>query len=511
MKLKLLIATMLLTVCNAEAQRFTNPVIPGDFADPTIIRLGEKYFATGTSSEWAPHFPVFESSDLVNWTYAGAAFDSKPAWTKSSFWAPELYAVNGKLNLYYTARRATDGVSYIGAATTDDIYRGFDDHGCIVEFGSEAIDPFVFEDDGKLYISWKAYGLDKRPIELLCAELSADGLRLAGEPFTLLKDDNNNGLEGQYIFKQGDYYYILYSIRGCCGARSNYAVSVARSKSFRGAYEHFAGNPILEGDDNVILSCGHGTAVTTPDNHKFYLFHAYLKGGGFYNGRQGFLKELSVNSDGWPFFVGGKHPMIEETAPDNTTVSNFKDDFEDDFEGDNIRKEWTWNFAYSDLNARISNGNLLLSGQPEDDNKTGTALCLRTVSPDYEIITCLKESKALCSGLTLYGDKDNLIVFGREGDNLILKQIRKGEEKSFYKDILQGSIHLKISISEGCRASYFTSADGEQWRRLSVPEDAGDASYLPPWDRSFRPGLIHIGDNLHPAEFTYCKFIRKTK
>lgn len=33
------------------------PVIPGDFADPSIIRNGNTYLATGTSSEWSPHFP----------------------------------------------------------------------------------------------------------------------------------------------------------------------------------------------------------------------------------------------------------------------------------------------------------------------------------------------------------------------------------------------------------------------------------------------------------------------
>jgi hypothetical protein len=30
------------------------PIIPGDFADPSIIRVGDTYYATGTSSEWAP-------------------------------------------------------------------------------------------------------------------------------------------------------------------------------------------------------------------------------------------------------------------------------------------------------------------------------------------------------------------------------------------------------------------------------------------------------------------------
>jgi hypothetical protein len=51
----------------------------------------------------------------------------------------------------------------------------------------EAIDAFIFNDNGQLYITFKAYGLDDRPIEILGSKLSADGLKLEGEPFSLIK------------------------------------------------------------------------------------------------------------------------------------------------------------------------------------------------------------------------------------------------------------------------------------------------------------------------------------
>ena len=74
------------------------------------------------------------------------------------------------------------GISYIGVATSDSPLHEFTDHGPIVEYGKEAIDAFIYDDNGQLYISWKAYGLDTRPIELLGCKLSADGLHLDGEP-----------------------------------------------------------------------------------------------------------------------------------------------------------------------------------------------------------------------------------------------------------------------------------------------------------------------------------------
>ena len=133
---------------------FNNPVIPGDVADPSIIRIGNTWYATGTSSEWAPYYPMFTSTDLVNWKQTGHIFDKQPEWTVSSFWAPELYYMNNKVYAYYTARNKK-GVSYIGVATADDPTKEFTDHGPVVEYGTEAIDAFILEDNGKQYISWQ--------------------------------------------------------------------------------------------------------------------------------------------------------------------------------------------------------------------------------------------------------------------------------------------------------------------------------------------------------------------
>ena len=212
-----------------EHNYFTNPVIRGDVPDPSVIRVEDTYYATGTSSEWAPFYPMFTSKDLVNWKQVGHVFTKQPSWTSNSFWAPELFYHNNKVYCYYTARQKSTGISYIGVATSDSPLHEFTDHGPIVEYGKEAIDAFIYDDNGQLYISWKAYGLDTRPIELLGCKLSADGLHLDGEPFTLLVDEKGIGMEGQYHFKKGDYYYIVYAAHGCCGPSSDYDVYVARA------------------------------------------------------------------------------------------------------------------------------------------------------------------------------------------------------------------------------------------------------------------------------------------
>lgn len=492
-------------VTGQQKATFSNPVIHGDIADPTILRIGKTYYAAGTSSEWAPFYPVFTSTDLVNWQQAGHVFDKQPEWTLSSFWAPELFYHNNKVYVYYTARRKSDGVSYIGVATATDPTQGFEDHGLLVEFGKEAIDAFVLEDKGQLYISWKAYGLDDRPIELLACKLSPDGLRMEGETFSLLRDDDRIGMEGQYWFKKGGYYYIIYAIRGCCGPQSDYAVAVARSKKLKGPYEKYEGNPILQGG-GVIQSCGHGTLTTTPDGRMFYLCHAYFSGADFYQGRQPILQELIVGKDKWLHFTSGNVASVKQPLPFPNVVQQSPQDFADEFTGKSLDKAWSWNYVYSDVRTELRNGTLLLSGKLKGKSANGSALCLRPVSANYSIETQLTNRNNSFKGITMYGDDKNLLALGCQGDDLLLKFIKRGKEQILSKQSIPvTSVYLKMTVTDGNRYAFFWSKDGVKWNAIEETTSAGERTNLVQWDRISRPGLIHCGNAEEPAAFSFFK------
>jgi beta-xylosidase len=51
--------------------RFTNPVLPGDFSDPDVIRSGADYWMITSTFEYSPGMAVLHSRDLVTWRYAG--------------------------------------------------------------------------------------------------------------------------------------------------------------------------------------------------------------------------------------------------------------------------------------------------------------------------------------------------------------------------------------------------------------------------------------------------------
>lgn len=494
-----------LNVIGQEQGYFHNPVIRGDIPDPSIIRVKNTYYATGTSSEWAPHYPMFSSKDLVNWKQTGHVFDKKPEWISGSFWAPELFVHNGKVYCYYTARKKSDGISCLGVAIADSPSHEFVDYGPIVEHGKEAIDAYVYDDNGQLYISWKAYGLESRPIEIVGCKLSTDGLKMEGEPFSMLVDDERIGMEGQCHFKEGDYYYIVYSTRGCCGKGSDYDVCVARSRNFEGPYEKYEGNPILHGGAGDFQSIGHGTIVRTPDERMFYLCHAYLNGDRFYNGRQPVLHEMFVSSaDNWVHVKTGDLAQIKQPVPFKGIKQVIESVFEDSFNGKNLKVDWTWNYPYSDMKATLQKGKLLLSGRSKEDNQYGTVLCLRPGAPDYSYETKLVNAHQCVKGLTMYGDNKNLLIWGVSDNKFLLKNIKDNSETILYEaPCTDKEVYLKIVVEKGCILTFYYSQNGKTWMPvLDAPFQGQD---LLRWDRVQRPGLIHIGAPSEPAEYDYFK------
>ncbi len=490
----LFLAAFLPAISTAIAQQ-QKAVIPGDFADPSIIRKGTQYFAVGTSSEWAPHFPIYVSTNLTDWKQIGYIFDKAPEWTSGSFWAPEYYFNKGTYFIYYTARRKKDGVSYIGVATSAYPDKGFKDHGVIIEHGKEAIDAFVYNDNGQRYITFKAYGLDKRPIEILGSKLSADGLKLEGETFSLLKDEKGIGLEGQSILKQGDYYYLFYSAGNCCGIQCDYNVRVARSKSLTTPFQNYQNNPILA--ETAEWKCpGHGTFVSTPAGKTFYLYHSYNKKNNVFTGREGMLAELSWdNQTGWPSLK----PQITATA-----IASKSSNFSDTFDGKKVAQAWQWDFRNSDPVVKQTNGNLYLRGAIKTGNSSGIVLTLRPVSTSFTVTTTVTNQNTALKGLAFYGDANTAMGIGVTKNKVEYWVVKDNKREVIATEPLPSptrSVNLKLVASPDLTCKVYWSQEPGKWTEL---KGEGDYSYqfLPQWDRSPRVGLNFKGSPDQQAVFS---------
>lgn len=78
--------------------------------------------------------------------------------------------------------------------------------------------------------------------------------------------------------------------------------------------------------------------------------HAYLKGEGFYAGRQPVLQEMEMTADHWVRFTTGKLAIAKQPMPFKTTIQQPLTDFEDHFTENKLKVDWTWNYPYSDIN-----------------------------------------------------------------------------------------------------------------------------------------------------------------
>jgi beta-xylosidase len=121
-------------------------VLPGDFPDPSVVKIGDTYWASATTSNWGPVYPLLESKDLLHWKTSGHVFNQLPEWADYYFWAPEITYENGKVYIYYSAHKR-DGNLCVGIASADKPEGPYKDHGPLIcqEVGS--IDAFPMRDE----------------------------------------------------------------------------------------------------------------------------------------------------------------------------------------------------------------------------------------------------------------------------------------------------------------------------------------------------------------------------
>ena len=74
-----------------------NPVLGGDHPDAGAIRVGDDFYLTHSSFDYAPGLHIWHSKDLVNWSLAGAALRRY----HGSVWAPYLCEHEGRFFIYF--------------------------------------------------------------------------------------------------------------------------------------------------------------------------------------------------------------------------------------------------------------------------------------------------------------------------------------------------------------------------------------------------------------------------
>jgi beta-xylosidase len=513
--LGILVAGACLTNVSAKGATYSNPVLAGDYPDPSVIRVGEEYWATATTSEWAPLFPILHSRDLVHWQLEGAVFHTRPDWSAGNYWAPEISEYRGRYYVYYVGRKKNGPLS-IAVATAASPAGPWTDHGPLIGQEAGSIDPVTAIDEkGERYLIWKEDGNSRQqPTPLWMQKLSEDGAKLVGEMKEILRNDapwEKNLVEGPFILRHAGWFYLFYSGNGCCGRGCNYALGVARSQSLFGSWEKNPANPILPGNDD--WKCpGHGSIVTDPRGRDFLLYHAYQAKNFVYVGRQGLLDEVNWSAGGWPVINSGRGPSSRALAPLAQPPPNGALEFFDDFTSPKLKPDWQWPQS-NEPSVRIDNqGELLLSPKRDQAHDLiGAVLGIKTTSGDY-IATALLDARGITAGamagLSAFGDRENALgVAIRDSKVVVWRRQRNKHETLATSDAPGGPrLFFRIAAKEGHRFQFAISSDGGDWKNVGQDIDV-EGNYLPPWDRGVRVALTVGGAENALGKFDWLRIV----
>jgi xylan 1,4-beta-xylosidase len=478
--------TLFLFIFNSYSQQL---VLPGDHPDPSVVKIGNEYWGVGTTSNWFPAFPLYRSNDLVNWKAAGHVFTKLPDWADYYLWAPEITYDNGKVYLYYTAHKK-GGNLCVAAAVADKPEGPYTDLGPLICQDHGSIDAFPMRDEqGKLYLIWKEDGNSVgQPTPIWAAEIKEDRTAMVGEKKELFRGDAawEKGLvEGVSIIKHNDYFYAFYAAAACCGKSCSYGTGIARAKSLLGPWEKYAGNPIMAANED--WKCpGHGTPVQK-DGRYYFLYHAYSTTTGAYGGRQGLLNEFEFTSDGWLRFLNGNdYGKLTKTEKVVDRFSNRK-----------LSGSWHWS-VFQNVQYNIANNTLKLYSLP---STSGAYIGQSVLAGNYYAAVTVQKNSTSQAGLALIGDDKNILYAVIDSNAIRLVQVRKNEAQVIAEKEIEkpANVKVKAQVKNNTEVTFTYSADGENFVVLN--EKAADISYLPPWDRAVRIGLVSKGPVENAAFF----------
>tara|TARA_R110002050_G_scaffold10537_1_gene36024 strand:- start:5430 stop:6413 length:984 start_codon:yes stop_codon:yes gene_type:complete len=243
--------------------------------DPFIMLHEGTYYAYGTLSN--DGIAVFVSDDLQTWQVpaespAGLALHKSHVWADRWFWAPEVYHVNGKFYMYYSADEhicVATSDSPLGPFKQDVLKPMIEDEKCI--------DNSLFiDDDGTPYLLFDRFN---DGLNIWVAELEDDLIQI--KPETMTKCINVSQAweevwprvnEGAFVLIHNDTYYMTYSANSY--ESPFYGIGFATADNINGPWTKYEQNPILQKPGDLV-GVGHSAMFTDKDGTLRIVFHAH--------------------------------------------------------------------------------------------------------------------------------------------------------------------------------------------------------------------------------------------
>ncbi len=282
---------------------YQNPVWPGYFADPFVLRVGETYYAygTGPKSPDGLEFPLLRSTDLVHWNSLGGALKPLVNPVANNYWAPEVIAKDGRFYLYYSASTSnSDADQRLRVAISDNPEGPFADSGQLIMpslgFSIDA-HPFVDPRDAQPYLFFASDYEKEEPTgtgigvvaltdDMMYAASEVRTVVRASMPWQIYERNRDykgriwptwNCVEGPFVVHHEGQYYCFYSGGAWYGA--DYGVEVAVADHPMGPWRDdraARGPTVLKGIPEKVIGPGHCSLVFGPDDKTlFMVYHAW--------------------------------------------------------------------------------------------------------------------------------------------------------------------------------------------------------------------------------------------
>ena len=360
---------LLISKITLNAQTIEIP-FTGDYADPTIVRVGEDFYMTHSSYNYYPGLLVWHSKDLKKWTPVTRTLHENVG----TVWAPDIAYINNKFYIYFPTNL---GGNYV--VTADHIEGPWT---APAKLAVNGIDPGHIA-----YVNGGGY-----------ATLSKDGLSATSKEKYIYSGWETprdwavecHCLESPKLFFHDGYYYMVSAQGGTSGPSTSHMAVVARSKNVDGPWENSPYNPLIHtyNPSNEWVSKGHATLFDDAKGNWYAVYHAF-KREERPQGRATLIQPIKWTKDGWPVLETSskeKYVAYANTRPQS-----------DDFNAKELNWQWCFWGIDSPADYRLNNGSVTLKGSKDKLR----ALMAIASDADYEITAEIETEGNVQTGLAL--------------------------------------------------------------------------------------------------------------
>ena len=469
---------------------YLNPIFPGNYGDPSLVRVGEEYYMAFSRQNGVI---IFHSRDLVSWEplvrhRLPPGFDT--------VWAVDLQYFDGKFHVYMPIRSfpgKAEGAFGNFVITAEDPAGPWSapinlDIPIPDDADYSGIDPgFLMTPEGDKYL-YVNHGF--------AMKLNASGTKAVSTPKIVYEgweypDDwvvECMCLESPKLFYRAPYYYLVSAQGGTSGPSTAHMSVVARSESPLGPWQNSPHNPLTHTwhHDEPFWHQGHGTVFEATDGSWWTVYHGRVND--FPEmGRPTLLMPLTWTEDGWPVVQSGRRPWDLLPMPAGEKVAK-RLSLSDDFAETELGMQWYAPNPWTSF-LQVGQGQLQMMGADATERKQE----IYQYAPDisFEVEVTIKGIPTGGQAGLMLGE----VGISTNGSQVMFVDAPEWRARhSMYPVNPAQDLHLKI-VNYRKDLSFFYSHDGHSWQKFS------DGLRV---DNSYRISLFARGKD---GEAVFSKFV----